>query len=262
MGLEDQLEEREMLSAIFPEEITDLDNDPEGRQSFEILVALDAPAEDESGITRTLRLFLLLPLMIIYRQSTAELILRVTYPTAYPDAEPVLHVWQSPDSPKNPNLFSAEFPDDGPHLLSTLEATIQENAGTAMIYAIVLSLKETAENLISERILAVQSERAAQIEKAEEEENRKFKGTQVTRETFMAWRDKFMKEKAEEEERKKVEEAELEKKRRGPARDEGVMGKLTGKQLWERGLVGKLEEDDDEDGVDALAGVEKLKIDT
>ena len=39
--------------------------------------------------------------------------------------------------------------------------------------------------------------------------------------------------------------------------------KLTGKQLWERGLVGKVEEDEEggeEEDRDALSGVESLKF--
>jgi hypothetical protein len=143
-------------------------------------------------------------------------------------------------------------------LLSTLTETIEENLGMAMIFTLVMALKESAERLVSERAQAARDEHAAVIAKAEEEENRKFEGTKVTRETFLAWRDKFRKEMEEAERQKAEETAADEKKKKGGASKEDV--KLTGRQLWERGLVGKVEEE--EDGMDALEGVEKLKIQT
>jgi hypothetical protein len=89
--------------------------------------------------------------------------------------------------------------------------------------------------------------------KLEEEENKKFQGDAVTRETFLAWRERFMKEQAEAE-LKKVEEKEQEDKKARVKKEEK---KMTGRELWEKGLVGKVEEEDDEeDGVD----IEKLKI--
>ena len=38
-------------------------------------------------------------------------------------------------------------------------------------------------------------------------------------------------------------------------------GKMTGRELWEKGLVGKVEEDDDEEGEEGLDELERLKID-
>jgi hypothetical protein len=192
--------------------------------------------------------------MLICR--TASLLLQVNYPPDYPDDAPDLTILPSDDSSKHPYLDVA---NDRVALLSSLTSTIEENLGMAMIFTLVMALKEAAERLISERAQAARDVHSAEIAKAEEEENRKFVGTAVTRETFMAWREKFRKE-MEDAERLRAEEAAAdEKKRKGGASKEEV--KLTGKQLWERGLVGKVEEEE-EDGMDALEGVEKLKIQT
>jgi hypothetical protein len=95
----------------------------------------------------------------------------------------------------------------------------------------------------------------ADMEKAklEEEENKKFQGEAVNRESFLAWRERFMKEQ-EEEAQKAIEDKEVEDKKARVKKEEK---KMTGRELWEKGLVGKVEEDDDEeDSVD----IEKLKI--
>ena len=87
----------------------------------------------------------------------------------------------------------------------------------------------------------------------EEEENRKFHGQAVTRESFLEWRESFRgeMEKAEEEKRKR-EEAEEGKKKIGKGED-----RMTGRELWEKGLVGKGEEEEDEREVE---GIEELAV--
>lgn len=126
----------------------------------------------------------------------------------------------------------------------------------AMIFAIVSTIKEAAEQMIQDRkdIVAKAQEEAALA--AEREENKKFHGTQVTPETFLKWREGFVRE-MEQMERKEEEDrlAELKKaKIKEPV-------KLTGRQLWQRGLAGHVDEEVDEeiDGV-PTEGVEKLAV--
>jgi hypothetical protein len=171
----------------------------------------------------------------------------VEYPPDYPDEAPRLDILAPPNAPKY-KFFDIQ--EDKGNLLSSLEPTIEENLGMAMIFSLVSSLKDAAELLISERQKAAQALREVARAKVEEEENRKFHGTPVNRETFLAWRERFRTEMAEEERRRKEElEAEELKKRRG-AKEEV---KLTGRQLWERGLAGNAGEEDEEGDVDALA---------
>ncbi len=123
----------------------------------------------------------------------------------------------------------------------------------AMIFTLVSALKETIEQLILERQDAVQAVKDQEARKAEEVENAKFHGEAVTRESFLKWREKF---RAEMEEVRVVEEKEreVETGKRRAVKDEK---RLTGKELWERGMVGKIEEEGEAEEVDAL---EKLKV--
>ena len=124
----------------------------------------------------------------------------------------------------------------------------------AMVFTLVSTIKDSAELLISERQAAAQAIKDVVAAQAEEEENRKFHGTAVTRESFLEWRARFRKE-MEEEENKKREEKEAEDKKRRVKIEE----RMSGRQLWEKGLVGKVDEDEFE-GPDGLEEIERLKI--
>jgi uncharacterized protein YdiU (UPF0061 family) len=124
-----------------------------------------------------------------------------------------------------------------------------------MIFTLVMALKDSAELLISERQNAKQALIDMEAAKAEEEENRKFQGEAVTRESFLKWREGYRRELREEEQRRK-EEVEAEEKKKGKKEEK----KLSGKELWTQGLVGKGGDEDDVDGTDALEGMEKLKV--
>ena len=181
------------------------------------------------------------------------ILLNVTYPEAYPDVGPYLDITSPPNASKYPLLDVAE---DKAQLLETLEPMIEESLGMAMVFTLVTTLKDSAETLIADRQRAAEEVQEVEKRKAEEVENRKFHGTAVTRESFLEWRAKFKKEVDEKERlRKEEEEAEDKKKRVGKAGE----GKLTGKQLWERGLVGKADEEDFE-GENAVEAVGKLKV--
>jgi hypothetical protein len=124
----------------------------------------------------------------------------------------------------------------------------------AMIFTLVSTLKDSAEQLILERQAEIQAGKDREASKAQEEEDRKFHGSAVTRESFLEWREKFRQEMAEEDDRRR-EDKEAEDKKKRVAKEEK---KLTGRQLWERGLTGKIEEDDE--GDDGLEDMEKLKV--
>ena len=188
------------------------------------------------------------------------ILLNVSYPEAYPDVAPNLDLSSPANTPRHPLLDVSE---DKARLLAALESSIEESLGMAMIFTLVATLKDAAETMIGERQRQQQNLKDIAASKVEEEENRKFHGAAVTRESFLAWREKFRHEAAESE-RKELEERETEeKKKRGRLEEK----KLTGRQLWERGLVGKVDEgeegdgDGDGDGVNGVAeGVEKVKI--
>lgn len=172
------------------------------------------------------------------------------YPPNYPDEAPRLDITQPPNAPRHLWL---DVQEDKSRLLSSLDETIEENLGMAMVFTLVTVLKDSAELLMTERQNAKQALADIEAAKKEEEENKKFQGEAVTRESFLAWRTRFMKEQ-EDEEKRMVEEKEAEDKKARVKKEEK---KMTGRELWEKGLVGKV--DDDEDEEDAV-DIEKLKL--
>ncbi|KAL2810467.1 RWD domain-containing protein [Aspergillus granulosus] len=232
MGREDQTEEREVLDSIFPDEITDVSD-----TSYRISITLDAPENDDQ------------------EAEPPVLVLEVSYPEEYPDVAPELEISVPPNAPKHPRL---DINEDHDRLLDALQPTIEENMGMAMVFSLVSALKESAELLMVERVNAVHAELEMQAAKAEEEENRKFQGTAVNRETFLVWLGKFKKE-MEEEEKRLREEKEAEEKKANKKAGVKEEKRLTGKQLWERGLAGNADfDEEEEDGIPAA--VEKMKI--
>lgn len=233
MGREEQKEEREVLDSIFPEEIQDISD-----AEYRVSIALDVKTEEDED------------------EDAPIIILNVRYPEAYPDEAPMLDVTTPPNAAKHEHL---DIQEDKARLLDALQPAIEENMGMAMVFSLVSTLKDAAELLISERQQAIQAQKDFEAQQAEAEENRKFEGEKVTRESFLAWQDKFKQELAEEQAKKAAElEAEERKKRGGRVEEK----KLTGKQLWQQGLAGNTV-DEDEEGEDAIeAGMRELQVES
>lgn len=227
MGREEQIEEREVLDSIFPDEITDI-----SETEFRISITLDIPDDDAPDP----------PVML----------LNVRYPEEYPDQEPHLDLAAPQNAPQHPLFNVAE---DKAALLAGLQDTVAENLGMAMVFTLVSALREAAEQLVVARREAAARSVEEALLAAEREENKKFHGTPVTPETFRTWHEGFLREMEEARLREEEERAaELKKARvKEPAR-------LTGRQLWERGLAGKVDDEEgDEDDI-PTAEVEKLKV--
>ena len=205
--------------------------------AFRIAVKLDVPGADESG------------------DDAPTILLQVSYPEAYPDVVPDLDIQPDPNGARHSLL---DVFHDKATLLESLQPTLEESIGMPMIFSLHAALKENAEQLIRERIAQQEAIKEAAAAEAEEKENAKFHGTAVTRESFLEWRERFRKEMAEKE-AKEVEEKEAEeKKKRGGKSEEK---KLTGRELWERGLVGKVDEEEDIDAEDEVAtGISKVQV--
>lgn len=180
------------------------------------------------------------------------MILNVRYPEDYPDKAPILDL-SAPQNATPHEYFNVA--DDKELLLRDLGATIEENLGMAMVFTLVSALKEAAEQLVGERKEAVAQAHEEAILAAEREENKKFHGTPVTPETFLKWREEFLKEMEEVRIREEEERAAELKKARVK---EAV--KLTGRQLWERGLAGKADQDEGEEDEVPIEKVERLAV--
>lgn len=238
MGREDQIEEREVLESIFPDEITYISD-----TEFRITITLDLPPDDAAPDNEE-------------EGDAPVILLTVRYPEDYPDKAPNLELSAPPNAPPH-KYFSV--PGDKEQLLAGLATTVEENLGMAMVFSLVSALKEAAEQLVIERREVAAKAREEILLAAEREENKKFHGTPVTRETFLKWRDDFMGEMEEARVREEEERLAELKKARGPKEPP----KLSGKELWQRGLVGKVVEEDDDDTMveDTTSGVQSLTVD-
>lgn len=185
----------------------------------------------------------------------AVILLNVTYPETYPDVGPHLDITAPRNAPKHPLLDVAE---DKTVLLEGLAPTIAESLGMAMVFTLVSMLRELAELLMADRQRQQDEVRDMAARKAEEEANRKFYGTKVTKERFLEWQAKFKKE-SEERARIQREEEEADDKKKGASKASAKADekRMSGRQLWERGLAGK---EVDIDGEDLTESVKELKV--
>jgi hypothetical protein len=183
-------------------------------------------------------------------------LLQVRYPEEYPEQSPILDLLSPPNAPIHP-FFSVA--SDKQILLHGLTETIYDNLGMAMVFTLVSTLKDNAEQLIASRQEEARNEHEQKLLAAEREENKKFHGTPVTPETFLKWREGFRKE-IEEEKIKEEEAEEAAEKKKNRGKDAIVQ--LTGKQLWERGMAGKIEEDYEDADEVPVEELEKLKIES
>lgn len=179
------------------------------------------------------------------------MLLTVRYPEAYPDVGPDLSLSNSLDS-SNESQPYFNLSEDKEQLLSSLESTIEENLGMAMVFALVSTLKENAEELIAGRKAVTAKAREEALLEAERQENAKFHGQAVTRESFLAWRAQFMDE-MEKKRLREEEERAVEMKKKNVKE----LVKITGRQLWEKGLAGKGDIGDEDD---VTEGVESMKV--
>ncbi|KAL5349485.1 hypothetical protein V496_04941 [Pseudogymnoascus sp. VKM F-4515 (FW-2607)] len=230
MGREDQVEEREVLDSIFPDEITDI-----SETSYTISILLDVT--NEAG----------------NESEPPTVVLKIEYPENYPDEAPLVELC-APDDAVAHELFDIE--EDRERLIDALNDSIEENMGMAMVFTLVSTVKDAAEQIIQERQEVLKQEHVKRVMAIEAEENKKFHGTPVNLKTFAEWRNAFRKEMDEIEQAEREAEEAAEKKRN---RGKETEVKLTGRQLWESGMAGKVDEDDDFEDA-AVAAIEKVKV--
>ncbi|TGZ82906.1 RWD-domain-containing protein [Ascodesmis nigricans] len=229
---EEQTEEIEVLQSIYPDELSLI-----SETSFSIALVLDPPSNVRTADGS-------------HNPEPPTISLTVSFPPAYPSVAPELDVSLEDPGTVHPTL---DFPSDKELLLSELTEAIEDNLGMPMVFTLASTIKDAAETLLGKRADEAEAEREAKIRKEEEKENEKFHGELVTKERFLAWREGFVKEKREAEE-KKAADLEAEAGAKGKAKEK----KLTGKELWERGMVGDV--GDEEEGDELVDGVGKLKV--
>ncbi|KAL3231627.1 Protein GIR2 [Nakaseomyces bracarensis] len=144
-----------------------------------------------------------------------------------------------------PDTISLVEYAQGGTLVREIEEQIETDMlnGMQMCFALISSIKEKAEQHFVEELTIKQQQHEKELQAREKEEQAKFHGTKVTRESFLAWRETFRKE------------LNLDK-RDEQRRMEAHHGRLTGRQMFEQGVEGTL---DDIDETDLDETTDKLK---
>ncbi|CAL9731372.1 protein Gir2p [Monosporozyma unispora] len=253
---EEQEQELEVLQSIYPDELTIL-NDKYPNISFEISLPLELNQLDDPIIDSLTK--------------THTLAVQLTLPENYPDETPITSIDcheegdeddENYDDDDDEEEEEDEFDDHGNKIISKLENIPNsisfhefipilindrinndeylENEmmvmkGMQMCFTLISSIKEQCENWFLQELQSRELKHEKELELKEKQENAKFVGTKVTRESYLEWRSKF---------RQEMKLDERDKERRLKAHH----GKLTGKQMFEQGVAGT--EDDEVDLAD------------
>lgn len=175
-------------------------------------------------------------------------VLEVEYPEDYPETVPILNVETSDGTFLKERKGEGEEEDDEEvhfqdelnnddmkKLLDELNENAQENVGMASVFTLASLLKEQAEELYNEKVKKKEQAHEKAILAEEEKEQEKFRGTPVTAESFAEWRRKFR------------EEFKLDQ-----ANEPKDKTKLTGREIFEKGLNKDEDEDDLKEAMDEL----------
>ncbi|XP_074640035.1 RWD domain-containing protein 1-like [Tubulanus polymorphus] len=183
---EDQVGEIEALESIYVSELTILETEP--FHSFEIKVTTqEGNNEDEI---------------------TAFVVLEFTYTEKYPEEPPEMSI----------SSFESLEQEDIDIISQTMKEEAEENVGMVMVFTIVSAVQEKLHVLVEEAKKRQEEKEDKRKKELEEAERKKFEGTIVTIETFLAWKSKF--------------DAEMQERRRLEGIEEKVTKKLTGRQLF------------------------------
>ncbi|SCV05325.1 LANO_0H05006g1_1 [Lachancea nothofagi CBS 11611] len=252
---EEQTQELEVLESIYPDELTIVSSQFPKIQ-FEIKLPLDLMPLDSSSFTADAL------------TKDHWIVLNIKLPETYPDTVPVIRIsceqarksgpsGAAGDSDSDEDSESDEevqYDDNGNPLdskltnlpdqvefedyIKVLESQVESQAdedmlvGMQMCFALVSWLKESCEHYFQEQLAELERDHERKLAAREKEEQKKFRGTKVTRDSYTEWRDKFREETGRNE-------------RDARRKAEAHGGKLTGRQIFEQGLDGS--EDVEED---------------
>lgn len=209
---EEQQQELEVLQSIYPDELTLV-----SPTNYSIKIALDTQSDRKHALS-----------------------LNVKYPETYPEVVPILEITIEDDEvvvpdededDEDPNKAihlseSIEFSkEDLKFLLNKLNEEAELQIGMPSVFALATQLKDESEILFQKKLDKAQKDYDDQLLAKERQEQNKFIGTEVTKESWLKWRNDFRNEL----------QIELKDKER---QDKIHNGKLTGREIFERGLAG------------------------
>ncbi|SCV00670.1 LAME_0G11254g1_1 [Lachancea meyersii CBS 8951] len=245
---QEQTQELEVLESIYPDELTVINNNFPNTQ-FEVKLPLDLVPLDSSSFTAD--------------SLTKDhwIVINIRFSETYPDVVPTVSIeceeakkaGVADDDSDNDNDNDSEddseveYDDHGNPLISklsnlpdevsfedhvrALESQVESQAnddmliGMQMTFALVSWLKESCERFFQEQLAELEHEHERRLAAREKEEQKKFHGTKVTRESYLEWRARFREETGRNE-------------RDAARKKDAHGGKLTGRQIFEQGLDG------------------------
>lgn len=230
---EEQQQEIEILQSIYPDE-------------------LEVVSENEYTITL---------LLDTVSERKHRVILHVKYPETYPEVVPDLELendeieevedYEEDDEEEDEDndepklvLISEQVEldqDDLDEIKSNLMQEAEDQIGIPSVFALASSLKDQAEQVFENKVNAKQKQYDDALLAKEREEQKKFSGTKVTVESFNSWRLKFRAEMGINDR--------IEKRKKMLHR-----GKLSGKEIFEKGLAG------DDETLEELGGDVATKL--
>lgn len=241
---EEQEQELEVLESIYPDELEVLNGTfPDIKFSVLLKLELNDTAMHDNDL-------------LVSLNKVHSLEVTFHFPENYPDVAPIititpieelLHGGDSDDDDDDQDEEEQEYDEHGnkmmgklenlpdqisfrdyiPELLTTIHEQIENDMllGMQMCFAILTTAKECAENWFIAQLDDLDKQHQQEIDRREAQEQKKFNGTKVTRESYLEWRAKFRKEM-------------LIDKRDNLRREAAHHGKLTGKQMFEQGVAG------------------------
>ncbi|XP_052807756.1 RWD domain-containing protein 1-like [Mya arenaria] len=163
---EEQQNELEALESIYPDELKVLETSPYA--VFEISLVSQKHEDDED-------------------EEEASCVLKFTYSATYPDEPPLMEVSEAENIDEEQQA----------EILSLMQSEAEENLGMGMVFTLVSAVQEQLTTLIEQSKQRRKDEILQRLREEEELEQKKFEGTRVTIENFLAWKAKFDAEMAE-----------------------------------------------------------------
>lgn len=164
---EEQKNELEALESIYPDELKVIKTAPHA--VFELHMVSQKADADHSD------------------EEEAAVTVRFSYTEKYPDEVPLIEISDSE------NLEDDQINE----MLDLLHTQAEENLGMAMVFTLVSAIQEELTTLIEQTKQRRLEAEERQKKEEEELEMKKFEGTRVTIENFLAWKRKFDSEMAE-----------------------------------------------------------------
>lgn len=236
----EQEQELEVLESIYPDELSIITKTyPEVH--FKVDVKLEPQLEDPTTLNK---------------EHTVSIDFRL--PEKYPEEAPMIELEafeegqqeeddedeEEPEFDEHGNRMSSKFqslPDQInfdsylPELQVLLEEQIENDMllGMQMCFTLISSVKDLCETWFVDQLASLEKQHELELQAREREEQKKFRGTKVTRESYLQWREKF---------RKELGIDQRDEKRRLDAHH----GKMTGRVIFERGLAGDMDDEEDD----------------